>query len=182
MGARCKPWEQLHYLFFPCNLVGSPSSSLFLCYDIDACPDATTTVLGLDAADPPYYRKALFWVHAASRRNKSNVYVSHWLAVLTSWPFLLFCDIIFTKVFALCNMNRREGGLRGGELDNLGMRGWYRTIVADCGSNVVSAFDHHRGWDWLRCGCHCLHSVVMGSLQVIKNMSHTGEHTPARRI
>jgi len=62
------------------------------------------------------------------------------------------------------------------------MRGWYRTIVIDCGSNVVSAFDRHRGWDWLRCGCHLVHNVVMGSLQVIKNMSHIGEHTPAGRI
>ena len=68
------------------------------------------------------------------------------------------------------------------ELDNLGMRGWYRTIVTDYGSNVVSAFDRHRGWDWLRCRCHLLHNIVMGSLQVIKNMSHTGEHTPAGRI
>ena len=68
------------------------------------------------------------------------------------------------------------------ELDNLGMRGWYRTIVTDGGSNVVSAFDRHRGWDWLRCGCHLLHNVVMGSFQVIKNMSHTDEHTLAGRI
>ena len=68
------------------------------------------------------------------------------------------------------------------ELDSLGMRGWYRTIVTDCGSNVVSAFDRHRGWDWLRCGCHLVHNVVMGSLQVIKNMSHIGEHTPEGRI
>ena len=68
------------------------------------------------------------------------------------------------------------------ELDKLGMTGWYRTIVTDCGSNVVSAFNRHRGWDWLRCGCHLLHNVVMGSLQVIKNMSHTGEHTPAGRM
>ena len=68
------------------------------------------------------------------------------------------------------------------ELDNLGMHGWYRTIVTDCGLNVVSAFDCHRGWDWLRCGCHLVHNVVMASLQVIKNMSHTGEHTSAGRI
>ena len=46
--------------------------------------------------------------------NESNVYVSHWLAVLTSWSFLLFYDIIFAEVFALCNMNSREEGLRGG--------------------------------------------------------------------
>ena len=51
------------------------------------------------------------WAHTISRTNKSNVYVSRCLAVLTSWPFLLFCDISFTEVFALCNMNSREGGL-----------------------------------------------------------------------
>ena len=49
------------------------------------------------------------------------------------------------------------------ELDNLGMHGWYRIIMTNCGSNVVSAFEHHRGWDWLRCGCHLLHNVVMGA-------------------
>ena len=68
------------------------------------------------------------------------------------------------------------------ELDNLGMCGWYRAIVTNCCSNIVSAFDHHRGWGWLRCGCHLLHNVVMGCLQVIKNMSHIGEHTPVGRI
>ena len=68
------------------------------------------------------------------------------------------------------------------ELDHLGMCGWYRTIVTDCGSNVVSAFDRHRGWDWLRCGCHLVHNVVMGSLQDIKNMSHIGVHTAVGRI
>ena len=62
------------------------------------------------------------------------------------------------------------------------MCGWYRTIATDYGSNVVSAFNRHRGWDWLRCGCHLVHNVVMGSLQVIKNMSHTSEHTSAGRI
>ena len=30
--------------------------------------------------------------------------------------------------------------------------------------------------------CDLLHNVVMGSLQVIKNMSHTGEHASAGRI
>ena len=115
LGACCKPWEPLHYLFFPCSLVGSPSWCLFLRYDIDAHPDATATVLRLDAASPPYCGKALFWAHTTSRRNKSNVYVFCWLAMLTSWPFLLLRDIIFTEVFALCNMDSREGGLWGGD-------------------------------------------------------------------
>ena len=114
LDARCKPWEQLHYLFFPCNLVGSPSWSLFLYYDNDVRPDSTAIVLGFDTASPLCYGKALFWVHATSRRDKSNVYVSRWLTVLSSWPFLCFCDIIFAEVFALCNMNSHEGGLRGG--------------------------------------------------------------------
>ena len=67
------------------------------------------------------------------------------------------------------------------ELDNLGIRGWYRTIVTDCSSNLITAFDHYGGWDWLRYGCHLLHNVIMGSLQVLKNMSH-GKHTLARTI
>ena len=114
LGARCKPWEQLHYLFLPCSPVGSPSWCLFLWHDIAMDPYATTTVLRLNAASPPYCGKVLFWAHTTSRTNKWNVYVSHWLAVLTLWVFLLFCDIIFTEVFALCNINSREGGLRGG--------------------------------------------------------------------
>ena len=114
LGSCCKPWEQLHYLFFPCSPIGSPSWCLSLRYVIAAHPYTTATVLRMSAASPPYYGKVLFWAHTASRRNKSNVYVSRWLAVLTSWPFLLFCDIIFIEVFALCNMSSREGGLRGG--------------------------------------------------------------------
>ena len=70
LGARCKPWEQLRYLFLPCSPVGSPSWCLFLLSDIDAHPYATTTVLRLTAASPPYCGKALFWAHTASRTNK----------------------------------------------------------------------------------------------------------------
>ena len=70
LGVRCKPWEQVHYLFFPCSPIGSPSWCLFLRYDIDAHPNTTVTVLGLDAADASYCKKVLFWVHAASRMNK----------------------------------------------------------------------------------------------------------------
>ena len=37
-----------------------------------------------------------------------------WLAVLPSWPFLLYCDRSFLlKLFAPCNINSREGGMRG---------------------------------------------------------------------
>ena len=68
------------------------------------------------------------------------------------------------------------------ELDNLGISGWYQTMVTDCGSNVVTTFTHQRGWDWLRCGCHLLQNIIMGSLQVIENMSHSGEHTLVGRI
>ena len=99
---------------FHAVLLGRLHGACFLRYDIDAYPDATMTMLHLNAASPLYYGKALFWAHIVSHRNKSNVHVSRWLAVLTSWPFLLFCDIIFNEVFALCNMNSREGGLRGG--------------------------------------------------------------------
>ena len=61
--------EELHYLFFPCSTVGLPSWCLFLRYDIDAHPDATTTVLCLNAAGPPYCGKVLFWAHVASHGN-----------------------------------------------------------------------------------------------------------------
>ena len=144
--------------------------------------DATATVLRLNAASPLYYGKALFWVHTASRKNKSNVYVSHWLAVLTSWPFLMFCDISFLLKSLHYAIRTVMNEVCKEELDNLGMRGWYQTIVTDYGSNIVSAFDRHRGWGWQRYGCQLLHNVVMGSIQVIKNMSHIGKHTLARRI
>ena len=42
--------EQLHYLFFPCSPIGSPSWCLFLHYDTAVHPYATTTVLRFDAA------------------------------------------------------------------------------------------------------------------------------------
>ena len=61
--------EELHYLFFPCNPVGSPSWCLFLWRDISAHPYATTTVLGFDTAVALYYKKVLFWAHAASHGN-----------------------------------------------------------------------------------------------------------------
>ena len=61
--------EQLHNLFFSCSPIGSPSWCLFLRYDIAAHPYATTTVLRLDAAVAPYYKKVVFWVHAASQGN-----------------------------------------------------------------------------------------------------------------
>ena len=61
--------EQLHYLLFLCSPIGSPSWCLFLRYDIDAHPDATTIMLRLDAAVALYYGKVLFWVHAASHVN-----------------------------------------------------------------------------------------------------------------
>ena len=69
LGARCKPWQQLHYLFLPCSLVGSPSWCLFLHYDIVAHPCTTATVLRFDAAVGLYCGKALFWVHTASQGN-----------------------------------------------------------------------------------------------------------------
>ena len=69
LSRRCKPWGQLHYLFFPYSPVGSPSWSLFLRYDIDVHPEATTTMLCLNAASPLYYRKVLFWAHAPSHGN-----------------------------------------------------------------------------------------------------------------
>ena len=69
LGACYKPWEQLHYLFLPCSLVGSPSWCLFLHYDIAAHPYATATVLCLDAAVAPYCGKVVFWAHAASHGN-----------------------------------------------------------------------------------------------------------------
>ena len=50
------------------------------------------------------------------------------------------------------------------ELDKLNMKGWFRTIVTDGGSNVKGAFDHVGGWGWLRCGCHVLHNVVCAGL------------------
>ena len=68
------------------------------------------------------------------------------------------------------------------ELDSLGMSGWYQTIAIDYSSNVVPAFDCHKGWDWLRCRCHLLHNIIMGSPQVIKNMSHSDKHTSVGRI
>ena len=106
--------EWLECVVAPHHLLGGLHSACFLQCNIDVHPYAIATVLCLNAASPPYYGKALFWVHTASRGNKSNVYVPCWLAVLTPWPFSLFCSIIFTEVFALCNMNSHEGGLRGG--------------------------------------------------------------------
>ena len=61
--------EQLHYLFFPCSPVGSPSWCLFLRYDIAAHPYATVTVLRFNAVVAPYCGKALFWVDATSQGN-----------------------------------------------------------------------------------------------------------------
>ena len=69
LGRRCKPGEQLHYLFLPCSPVGSPSWCLFLCYDIAVHPYATATVLRFDAAVAPYCGKVVFWAHAASHGN-----------------------------------------------------------------------------------------------------------------
>ena len=126
-------------------------------------------------------QKALSWVRTASHRNKSNVYASP-LACAAIMAFLIILrHIVFTGVLPPCNMNSREGGLGGGA-NNLGMSGWYRTIMIGCGSNVVTTFDHQKGWGWLRCGCHLLHNVVMGTLQIIKNTSHSGKHTPVGRI
>ena len=61
--------EQMHYLFFLCSPIGSPSWCLFPWHDIAAHPYATATVLRFDAAVGPYYGKALFWVHATSQGN-----------------------------------------------------------------------------------------------------------------
>ena len=61
--------EQLHYLFFPCSPVGSPSCYLFLCYDIVAHPYGTAAVLHFDAAVAPYCGKAPFWADAVSQGN-----------------------------------------------------------------------------------------------------------------
>ena len=90
-------------------------------YDIDASSNATMTALGLDAVGPPYYGKALFWVQVASYRNNSNVYVSPLACYATIMAFLtILRQIVFTKVFPLCNMNSHEGGLRGavGQLEH----------------------------------------------------------------
>ena len=61
--------EQLHYLFFPCNPVGSPSWCLFLRYDIAVHPYTTATMLRFDTAVALYYGKALFWVYTTSHGN-----------------------------------------------------------------------------------------------------------------
>ena len=106
--------EQLHYLFFPCSLLGRLHGVCFYGMTLLRTLTPLQQCYVLDTAVALYYGKALFWAHAASHRNKSNVYVARYLAMLTSWLFLLFCDIIFTEVFALCNMNSHEGGLRGG--------------------------------------------------------------------
>ena len=123
LGGRCKPREQLHYLFFPCYPVGSPSCCLFLRYDIVAHPCGTAAVLRFDAAVAPYCGKELFWAHTASCTNKWNVYVSRWLAVLTSWPFLLFLWHHF--YWSLCTMQYEQSWRRSARRswDNLGMRG-----------------------------------------------------------
>ena len=61
--------EQLHYLFFPCNPVGSPSWCLSLRHDIAVHPYATMIVLRFDAVVAPYCGKGVFWAHAASHGN-----------------------------------------------------------------------------------------------------------------
>ena len=68
------------------------------------------------------------------------------------------------------------------ELDKLGMKGWFRTIVTDGGSNVKSAFDRAGGWDWLRCGCHVLHNVVCHGLTWVQQMGEPHPQSPAGRM
>ena len=87
LGGRCKPREQLHYLFFPYSPVGSPACYLFLRYDIVVHPYGTAAVLHFDAAVALYCGKALFWVDAVSQGNNCitcssrAVLLGHLLAV-----------------------------------------------------------------------------------------------------
>ena len=75
LGTRCKPGEQLHYLFFPCSPVGSPSWCLFL-YDIVAHLYTTDSATFRRCSCPvlatgkaAILQKRLFWAHAASQGN-----------------------------------------------------------------------------------------------------------------
>ena len=91
---RYKPGEQLHYLFFPCYPVGSPSCCLFLRYDMVVHPCGTAAVLRFDAAVAPYCGKALFWAHAESHGNNYITYSFH--AILLdrlAWRLFLRHDI-----------------------------------------------------------------------------------------
>ena len=115
LGARYKPWEQLHYLLFLCSAIGSPSWSLFLGYDIDTCPNATTNSAGFRCCRSPILWKSTILGACGSRRNKSNVYVSPLAHCATIMAFLtILHQIVFTKIFPPCNMNSHEGGLREG--------------------------------------------------------------------
>ena len=54
-------------------------------------------------------------MYIASRRSKSNVYVSLLAYCAAIMAFLIILrQIIFIEVFPPCNMSSREGGLRGG--------------------------------------------------------------------
>ena len=68
------------------------------------------------------------------------------------------------------------------ELDKLNMKGWFRTIVTDGGSNVKGAFDRAGGWDWLRCACHVLHNVVCAGLTWVQRMGEPHPQSPAGRM
>ena len=45
----------------------------------------------------------------------------------------------------------------------------FPAIVADCGGNVAKAFNSTLRWDWLRYGCHLIHSVVKAGLDALRN-------------
>ena len=93
LGGRCKPREQLHYLFFPCSPVGSPSCYLFLRYDIVAHPYSTAAVLHFDAAVALYCGKALFWADVVSQGNNCITCSFH-VVLLGHLPVVCFCTMI----------------------------------------------------------------------------------------
>ena len=84
--------EQLHYLFFPCSPVGSPSWCLFLWHDIVVHPYATATMLCFDAAVALYCEKALFWAHATSHGNNCIICSFH-AVLLGRFHGVCFCGM-----------------------------------------------------------------------------------------
>ena len=64
---------------------------------------------------PRTVEKRYFWAHAKSRRNDSNAYVSPLACYAAIMAFLtVLRQIVFTKIFPLCNMNSHKGGLQRG--------------------------------------------------------------------